>query len=520
MDVVELIKAVAGLGTLVLGVALILAICVFRDQIKKLLDRLSRVKVGDVELSAPLAEETETGPTLRHDDTAALQEAPSPEEEVGLPEIEPTTVAEWGKKMVSTIRIGDMQEAEEAFAKTQELEEDPVIKLRYKALYAFCRYGEGDTSALGELQQLTEQEDVAATAYQFLAQCYETAGDFKNAGDAYEVSAQHADSEQERADAVVQAAMCLFKDGKQQDAYTRVMHEISELSVPDALSALYEGLASLYEHAKERALRALALEKALEIKPNDIRLRFSAAYSYGDENLDPLALLHYKTLLRFAPDAAGSLNNIGVAYLRLDMPIRAIKSYQAAAAAAETLAAANLAQRFIRAGFKQEALHAIEEARQQEKVHPQVGAAMTEISEREEAEANTEALHLEAARDQQRFLLSFAEGYFTGVVEAATFAGTWTFPDGVEATISHTVNEIEANWVRDEKKHRFTGDFKNRGARITTQKMRYYLGKEVDFVEDQHGYAYLSPDGQQLFMMTIKGHEHSLETLTRYEGDF
>ncbi|HUW12163.1 MAG TPA: hypothetical protein VM537_20725, partial [Anaerolineae bacterium] len=502
-----------------LGLAIVF--WVLRDPLKGLVDRLIAVKVKtkgvEAELSAPLIGEAQGAPAIRYEEQVALEEAPRPEEELEPSDIEPASAAEWATKMLAAFRVSDLEAAQAAFNETQEVEDDPVKKLQYKALYTACRYEHGDTSALGELQQLAEQDGVAMIAYPLLAQCYQDAGDFKHAAKSYDLAAQHADSEQKRADAVVQAAICLFEGGKQEDAYTRVMQEISELTAADAVCKLYEGLASLYDLDKELELRAFALEKALEIKPNDMKLRFRAAHSYGEKNLDPLSLLHYKTLIRLNPDEAGSLNNIGVAYSRLQMPIRAIQSYKAAARLNYALAAGNLALSFVEAGFVQEARQSIEEAKKQEKTDPQVGRAMIAISEMEGEEAREEDVYLNAARDQQRFFLSFAEAYFTRGIAAASFAGSWKFADGAEATISQTDNEIEANWNRDHAKYKLTGQVNNRGASITTYKMRYSLGKELDFGDDGHGYAYLSPDGQQLFVMTLKVQEHSLETLTRSE---
>jgi Flp pilus assembly protein TadD len=510
---------------LVIFAAVVVALYVLREPLKRLLDRLIAVRLKtralEAELSAPAFVPT-TAPAADHyQEQVPPEDTPRPGEGVGPAGIEPATAAEWVQKMLAAFRDGDWGAAEAAFAETQKAEDDPVKKLQYEALYASCRYEQGDTSALAELRQLAEKEGVATIAYPLLGQCYENFGDFDNAAKAYELAAHHASSEEERARIVVRAASCVFKGGRQQDAYTMLMSQISDSTTTEALSVLYDGLASLYELAEDPELCALALEKALEIKPNDARLRFRAGYSYGEKHLDHLALLHYKTLVRFDPDDTGSLNNLGVAYSRLDMPIRAIESFEAAGGN-ETLAAANLAEAYIAGGFKRRATELIDQARRQEQVHARVGVAMEEISEREETEANAERAVLQAAREQQRFLLSFASAYFTADVAARTFADTWVFPDGVEATIVQTDHEIKGDWTRDKKKYRFTGRVNNRGAKITRHRMQYATasGQELGFTDDGEGYAYMSPDGMQLPMMTLKGHEHSLETLTRSEGDF
>jgi hypothetical protein len=91
-------------------------------------------------------------------------------------------------------------------------------------------------------------------------------------------------------------ARCLFKIGKKEEGFARIMDMLGKVISPAAMSRLYEGLAELYNEDQDLELRAFALEKALELKPNDTAAHFKTAYSYSFKNLERLALLHYKIL--------------------------------------------------------------------------------------------------------------------------------------------------------------------------------------------------------------------------------
>ena len=284
---------------------------------------------------------------------------------------------------------------------------------------------------------------------------------------------------------------------------------------------MYEGLASLYGLAEDPELRALALEKVLESRPNDTGLRFRVAYSYGQKDLSALSLLHYKTLLQFDPNNAIGLNNLAVEYDRLHMPMRSANTYKKAVGLNETLASANLAYRLMNAGFVEDARKLLDKAREQENIHPNVGSAIAAISEKEKGESKTEQDALKAAHEQQSFLHSFAEAYFTEKPDPSSFHGGWRFPDGIEMTMTQGPDQIEAKWVRDEKEYELTGHPSNRAARIKTRKvvkgMRYVslLGSMIRSGEDSRGYIYLTADGQNLFLMDLKDQKHSIETLDR-----
>ena len=511
----EMIKAIASLWLLALILLLAMGVVIFRGQLRNLLSRLTQFKVKRGETEVSVSQEPKKAETNLETPTEeqAATEKPSTETSDKIKKLEPKTSKEWLGEMIDAFYSRNIEQGEEAFKKVQESEADAVEKLKNEAIYLSLRYRHAnDSSALRKLQALAEQrKEVSHYVHFWIGFCYEEAGEFDNAAKAYEISAQSKQKEKDRAHDIVSLARCLFRAGKQSQAYKAVMQEIGKATDAEAVSTLYEGLASLYELSQDLELRALALEKALESKPNDTKLHFAAAYSYSQKELNDLSLLHYKTSLTFNPDDAPSLNNIAVQYEQLLMPMHSVKFYKKASERNETLAMANLAYRFMNAGFREEASEILNKAKQQANLHPNVGSAISAIPEKEEAESEIEERSLNSARTQQRFLLSFAEAYFTEKPNCPTFNGLWC--NSIDLSITQSETRIEARWLDDEE-NKFTGHVTNRAARVTSYKKNAFLSR---YEENGRGYVYLSPDGQQLFIMILKEDKHSFLTLNKTE---
>ncbi len=418
--------------------------------------------------------------------------------------------------MISAFVSADIERGEEVYEQAQNAESDANEKLRIEAIYLRLRYGRGDTTALDKLQDLAERAkeapEVLPTVYEFVGSAYDIAEEFQAANKAYESAAEVAQSEEERAQYVNSAAHCLFEAGDTKEAFERLVVEIERTSSRKALSKLYSGLASLHKEAGNTDVRAIALQKALEYKPNDTQLRFGAAYSSSESDLSALSLMHYRILLRLKPDNAAALNNIGVIHEQLDMPIRQVNSYKKASEKGNTLAAANLAYQYLNAGFADEAKGVLNAARVEEDVHPNVGSALAAVSQKEEAESKIEAETLNAAHGQRRFLLAFAETYFTRPSVDPQFEGGWHFPDGVEVEITQSSDRLEMKWKRNDKEHVMSARAHNRGALIIEYSRRdTYLPSSLG----DKGYAYLSEDNQHMQLMVLKDGKHSLLKLER-----
>jgi tetratricopeptide (TPR) repeat protein len=257
------------------------------------------------------------------------------------------------------------------------------------------------------------------------------------------------------------------------------MAEIAITSEANALATLYNGLASLYLMEESYELRGLALEKAIEYQPNDPNLLFQVAYSYSQVGYNELSLLYYNTLLHFSPEYDMALNNIGVAYSRLSMPIKSIDHHKKAFDFGNTLAASNIALGYINAGFSDEARVILEKAREQKDVHRNVGSTFSEIIDKKEKEQKQEKEALESAREQQRFLRSFGEAYFVQTPEIPDINGIWTFPDGAEVTIVQQKEAFTIEWTENKQAYGLKGNLVNRAAQIIVTAPSYRVNDET-----------------------------------------
>jgi tetratricopeptide (TPR) repeat protein len=493
----ETINAISGLWLLALIVLATVGIILFRAQIRNVLDTFTTLQFrrGETELSLSKetnALEAEAPPQAQAQErgvTEQLEVAEPHQEVLGLEE---ATSNDPFREMFIAFRNDGMKGGEEAFERLQETESNEVEKLRNEAVYLYLRYSHGDTAALEKLQDLAERAneapDAKPTVFSYIGAAYKRGDDFLKAQEAYETAAETAQTEEQRAGSVVAAARCIFAAGNREEAYSRIMGQIGESDDSRALFTLYSGLASLYEQADDLELRAIALEKAIEFKPNDTQVRFDAAYSYSENDFDSLSLMHYRTLLDFTPENASALNNLGVIYGELQMQIKRANSYKEAWGHGETLAAANLANDYISVGLIDEAMDILNEAKQGEDVHPNVGSALATVDHKKETESKKETGALNTAHEQRQYLLSFAEAYFSERSVSPGFEGNWRLPDGVEVTVARSDDKLKINWERRDQQHTMTAQVQGLGARISDYtRPGYYTSRS-----GADGFAYLS----------------------------
>lgn len=518
----DMVKAVGDLWPLAFVAFLFLFALLFRKQVGGLLERLTKFQVrkGQTEISASYDAkkiESEERPQVSG---VVSDVKPTKEPIEQFPEAQPASSEDWILEMVRAYILRDQKRGEEAFDRAQQAETNAVQKLKNNALRLRLRYEHGDASALPQLQDMANQEGVNQSllhiVHRSIGYCYQSASSFVQAIEAFENAAQLSETEVERANDIIAIAECLHKMNKEPAALKRLMHEIGSLTHADALSILYNGLASFYEKAENREFRAIALEKALEIQPNNPDLHFGAAYSYAEKEFRSLSLFHYRTLLHFKPDYAAALNNIGVLYKSLEMPVKSVNTFKEAIKLDHTLAMANIAYGYLDAGFEEEALQILDRAKQQKEPHPNVGRAISAISDRKETELKKEETELNVAGEQQRYILDFADAYFSEKPDCPSFSGLWRTSDGIEIDIAHGITDIEGYWTVGKTKYKIIGTVINRGAIVSIYQEEYvWSSSKLEFVLNRKGYAYLAADGQKLSIMTMKEGRHTFIELAK-----
>lgn len=508
----EAIKAFGSLWPFFLMVFIGFWLWYFRKPIRLFLDKTTNIQLKrgrtEVLLSQHSTELSEPqGVQPRGEEAGAELTKPTTNETLTS---QKDTSKEWFDRMFEAAGKRDADKLEEAFTKLQQAEVDSSQEARNEAFYLYLRFSIGDTKALELLRERATHTEFADPAYFLLGVCYERAGRFQEAATAYESSVKHRQGDKQIF-SITSAANCLLKGGKRSEAFSRIEREISTRSDPTEMTELYRGLATLYEDVGDPELRGLAIEKALENSPNDADLHFAAAWSYshGETQASFLSVLHYKAALVFQPGNLVALNNLGVQYQRLELPIRAVTAYRKAAEQNETLAAANLAQLYANAGFKEEAMRLLNDARKQEEVHPNVGYALTTIAGKEKKETDTVEGMMNGAREQQSFLSGFASAYFLKNPDAS-FAGTWRTQDGTKLVLTQSGKELEGTLERQLETFVVTGHVNNQAAKVNMILKRTY------YPDEPRGVFYAAFKGDHLDVMIVDGRNHSIIALNPF----
>lgn len=519
----EIIKAISQLWPLCLIILLGILIFVFKKQLKDIMEHFSKINIkrGGTELTI---ERKARGEEIEKQDTAQPIMAEQSTELIAKKETEVSKKTEsaeaqtpdnWIYKMIEAFQQKDINKMEEAFNKYLECETDEEKKLHEKAFYLWLRYGRSDVKALDELIAMSNDESVNIearhVAKRYVGSCYLQVDNFDMGLRAYQDALGLAETEVQKANDINDISRCMYKLGEKDDAAKKIMKALSETKEKESLSLLYMGLAGIYELEVNYEFRALALDKALELKPNDTNARFLAGYSYGQGETKSLALLHYKALLGFEPDNSMALNNIGVEYQQLGMNIKSVINYKKSAEKNETLAMGNLARKLLLNGFTDEASEILNKAKNQDNVHENVGRIMSLMKEQIEEEDKSEEKEINKAREQQRFFLEFAGAYFKETNEIFALAGKWETQDNNEIEIVNKEGLFEGYWAENNQKYMFTGKIINRGAKLVISKWQYIWNKsEIGYDKDSSGYIYISEDGKRLVLMRIKENSHSI----------
>jgi len=427
----------------------------------------------------------------------------------------PKSAEDWVAELDNALETRDVPGVDEIYQRMQEAEANAENRRKFEIYYLYVKFRLGTSEAIKKLEDLAKKPEAAVLAHRALGLCYEFANQLPRAVQEFELAIASSNDEEDHTKDTLFLANSLFASGNREDAYSKILSQLDRSVDPNNLADLYLGLAALYQKEDKRELQALALEKALESNPSNQQSLFDAGYSYGQISMPGLSLLHYKARLRFDPQDRACLNNAGVAYGNLEMPIHAVTSYKAAANLKNTLSSSNLANKYFGSGFADEAREILQRAAQEKDVHQNVGRSLANLGQQETDENKKEETILDSAIQQQRFLRSYADAYFVPKTELS-FAGEWLFHDGTVIEIVQRDGKVLGEWITSGKKKKIEGDVCKQAARLTFHKMTYYaVDRELYYVKESEGYAYLSQDGQTLNLMAVTNNEHSFITLIR-----
>jgi Tfp pilus assembly protein PilF len=398
----------------------------------------------------------------------------------------------------------DPKKARAAYENLQAAEKSEAKRIENEAQFLYWSFRWGDVTAQERLHDLEEKAaqfpDALAEVRRWEAFCFDLAGDKRRAITRFREAAAAAQTSRLRAQNLRSAAATLTECDSRREAESLLITSLGETNDSDAKAELYLGLADLYKATSAEA-RALMLEKALQHRPMEKETEFAAAYAYSNAEMNGLAVAHYEQTLTISSKQDTATNNLGVALSELKLPALAFKKYERSIELGGTLAASNLALRYIEAGALTEAEAVLTEARKKEDVHQNVFSTSTRVenvkTEERERREKIEAV----AQKRQRFLVKYADAMLRRD-EWVFPVGEWKLMTGKECSIKLEGSKLEATWTEEQQgagvlkeKYRFEGKLQGRVASgsIEIFKRNYFDFKNPNagtFTKYGKGHAY------------------------------
>lgn len=291
---------------------------------------------------------------------------------------------------------------------------------------AFCEYMRlafGKRGDLAKLQELAKVYPNNSGVQRYLAKGYQEYQEFEKAADYFEVAAEKsADAKSELAK-YGEAAIAYFRAGVQQKTRT-ILGKMRSLvpKVDDGESVLIKTMRDIAEQANDKDLLLGFTERLIHLHPEDTSSRFSLAYKYSEVGYHDVSLLHYLKIPHQERGAA-TWNNLGVEFDHFEFQSKSVKAYRKAEELGETLAMSNLAQKFIKAGFLEEAERICNNAVKIEDYHKNIGYAISRIKDVPEEEEKKEKETVAKGAPLSEFYREY--GRAASKDDVPNITGTW-----------------------------------------------------------------------------------------------
>lgn len=305
----------------------------------------------------------------------------------------------------------------------------PDEELFWKSFYQRRRFIEGKADALAELRELASEYKNDYLPQAHLAACLVELHEYDEAVKCYFVAASTAPPDR-RASLEISAAETLRQAKKPRESQQILLklRDVDYAKEPKTQFRILQHLYAISKESEEKFPSFAIAELALHERPEEMNFRFSIAFDYGDADQSHMSLYHYKIICDQDEKNAGALNNLGIALANSDLPVLAVQRYKQSYKLGETLAASNLARKYLSAGLSDEAITLLKEAQMKHDSVPEVFSALTAVHEKIEQNNRDEEKVVTEAEQNRNFLLNFATGYLSPM--ATNLQGRWMFPTG------------------------------------------------------------------------------------------
>ena len=487
-------------GTLpFISILIFIALIIFRKPTVALLKRLLRIKVD------------KTGTEIELDNTITAAEIEGPSDQRALAvipvEVEQSSVQTASEidKTVTFNDVGDAlgekdrEKAESLYREMCSKESDPIEKEKMEIFWNYLLSVSGDSQAILLLTQKTKAElkstENRKVAVELLGSAYERASAYQDAVDVYQIELERNSDETIIVDLNIRIARCESKLGHNDAAVERIICQVNAVDNENLLSRCYR---AIHELSGPSFIGLSALEKAISLRPTDPELRFKAGY---DSKQSTLSLMHYSIALRFDAKNAASLNNIGVSCSSLGMKMKAVDYYNQSLLQGESLAAANIADMYIKAGFYEDAKRVLESTNGLNELHKNVGQEQSLLISSKADEDGKFKTNIDKGSIQHRYLVAFAEAVFQKAGVNIKENSKWIDDSGQPVTLSVASQRIEGYWGKDNS-NKIVGVLQNRGAIVDKFELEFEFAKmERAYKLKKQAYIYVTSSMNEVFFM-------------------
>ena len=303
--------------------------------------------------------------------------------------------------------------------------DDNAVAWEASCMLAHLKYG--GVANLDAFRILVQRNATSARAIGSLADALMYFGRHNDAAQAFEKAVEH-EKNAKRKLLYIQKAAVAYAEAGNRAASSHALGSIRDLLARDSISE-DEALRAVKEIAKVSKwsqLELSALERILELNPSDAEARFSLAYRHSEIGNHSLALMHYMAIPNNVRDAY-AWNNLGVALDHFHIYGKAVESYRESKELGETLAMANLARRFLGAGFLAEARAECESAMGPKNYDKSVPEALVRVQEISTEENDKVRIVTTDAKPASEFLARF--GQATIGARSSPTGERWLGPD-------------------------------------------------------------------------------------------
>lgn len=362
-------------------VALIIFCIIFRDSLSKLIERITKFSFRRKKKN------TETEIVLNAD---ISDEEDSKEEqiEVTVEEINDEAVEENldYASIYQLLKKSDFENAESAYTKLMSETPETVDQLNLERFYLYFSYYFGKDKNFEKYELLKHKcnkniEELGKTIYN-IGLLYHIGDDKENAKKCYEECYSLDISDDLKSKVIVSHSKLFDKEYEKsikflEQKYSTINNRESKYSI------IFRMFELLSENGDERA--DYLLEKSIYDANNNHEKLFDIAYNHKS---DLVSAYVYNKILYIRPEHSSALNNLGVAYGVLKINISSIKCYKKSLKNGISLAAANIANKLINAGFEDEALEYLNTEKKKDKYHENVDHHLSRLHKEDNNETD------------------------------------------------------------------------------------------------------------------------------------